>query len=241
MSTLPSDHLIRPPFDLISPFLALPNLRGFWPMSSVDASSVYDLSGQGRTLTINGSAPTAIYNDFVNYFDLNGSTQYLTRANEAGLGITGALTCMLWYWPDTVPSGARGLLSKYDSSAAQKSYLLFDTNTGTHTAAFIISTDGTATVSSGSSALLSTGRWYHLAGLFVPSTKVAVFVNGVETANTTSIPATIFNSTASFAIGTNVNGIILDGRIAPGCLCADDLSVSLIRSNFAQTRGFFDV
>ncbi len=38
--------------NIISMNLGYPGLRGYWPMSSIDENeAVYDLSGQGRTLT----------------------------------------------------------------------------------------------------------------------------------------------------------------------------------------------
>lgn len=38
--------------NIVSMNLGLPGLRGYWPMTSIDENeAVYDLSGQGRTLT----------------------------------------------------------------------------------------------------------------------------------------------------------------------------------------------
>jgi hypothetical protein len=40
--------------NIVSMNLGYPGLRGYWPMTSLDENeSVYDLSGQGRTLTDN--------------------------------------------------------------------------------------------------------------------------------------------------------------------------------------------
>lgn len=40
--------------NIVSMNLGYPGLRGYWPMTSVDENDdVYDLSGQGRTLTDN--------------------------------------------------------------------------------------------------------------------------------------------------------------------------------------------
>ncbi len=40
--------------NIVSMNLGYPGLRGYWPMSSVDEDGlVYDLTGQGRTLTSN--------------------------------------------------------------------------------------------------------------------------------------------------------------------------------------------
>lgn len=40
--------------NIVSMNLGYPGLRGYWPMSSIDENDdVYDISGQGRTLTNN--------------------------------------------------------------------------------------------------------------------------------------------------------------------------------------------
>ena len=80
--------------DLISPFLALPGLVGFWPMSSVQRSTgnAYDLSGQTRTLTYNGNPTYNINNDFAPYIRLDGTGDFLSRADETDLDILGTET-----------------------------------------------------------------------------------------------------------------------------------------------------
>jgi hypothetical protein len=80
----------------ISYYLGLPGLRAFWPMSSVnETGNVYDLSGQGRTLTNNNAATFGVYG-LQSYATFNGVNQYLSRADEAGLDITGELTMGCW-------------------------------------------------------------------------------------------------------------------------------------------------
>jgi hypothetical protein len=83
----------------ISAHLALPDLRAYWPGSSLDHTRVlYDISGQGRHLTPTGSgAPYP-------YLHLRTPTVLLsrhddvayTRPHEAALSLTTGLTMGAW-------------------------------------------------------------------------------------------------------------------------------------------------
>lgn len=234
--------------NVISTYLALPGLRGFWPMSNVDENGdTRDLSGENRTLTNNN---TAIF-DFANlypYVELDGSTQYLDRGSESGLDITGTesyigtpgLTLGCWLSPDTVPAANIGFVSKYQTSGNQRSYLLYQPPSGR--AGWIISSDGTATTSAFSNAFISTDVWSLIIGRFVPSTSVDIWLNNEKDTNTTSIPASIFNSSSAFEIGSYLGGFgNFDGKIAFAFLCASALSDSIISNIYHQTRILFNV
>ena len=238
-----SQRITRPAFDFISPFLALPELRAFWPMSSVNESgNALDLSGQARTLTNNATTLRVIYEGFVNYFNFNGSTQYLSRADEAGLDITGALTLGGWFWTDSI-TFSKSLLSKDNVSAGTRSYLLYD-NGGSSELGFLVSGDGTAGIFVLTpTGKLTSGQWHFCLGRYTPSTEIAVFIDNQKTTNVTSIPASLFNGATNFTIGTrsDAGASFLNGRATLCFLCADDLPDVLIQSLFAQTRSFFDV
>jgi len=236
MFSLPPDRLTRTPFDLISVFLALPGLRGFWPMSSRNAGGdVYDLSSQGRTLTSTGVTAN-IYNDFVAFGGFNGSSSELTRADEVDLSITGALTFGGWFWDDET-TAQRALMSKWGATAATRSYLL-DVNAGI---ARLSLSDGT-TVTTYSGSAVSESAWHLVLGVFTPSSQANIWVDGVETVNVSTLASLSDNATA-FDAGRNrdTGGAFLSGRAAPFFICADDLPDALLQSVFHQTRSFFDV
>ena len=234
-------HITRPAFDLISPFLALPFIRaGFWPLhTTLDSGNFPDWSPHGRTLTNNGATVHALYNAFVGYADLDGTDDYLSRADEAGLDRTGSLTLGGWFWMDVL-TATSGLIGKWNETGNQRSYLVFFNNAD-DTARFIVSSDGTATTSV-TGSVLAVNRWHFIVGRYNPSTETAVFVNGVKLVNTTSIPASIFAGTADFLIGSyNAGGNLLNGRAALCFMCDTNHSDIVIQSIFQQTRGFFDV
>lgn len=224
--------------ELAAPYLALPNLRGFWPMSSQDNSgNAYDLSGQGRTLTNNGTATFDVYNNVVPFVDLNGSSQYMSRADESALDISSALTLGVWFRPDVV-TGSQGLVSKYTVSGSQQSYLLY-LNAAT-LYADISSTganDFTVTIAGTTASV-----WHFGALRFTPSTELAVWLDGTKAVNTTSIPASLFNSTAALQLGLfNTSGTYLNGGLALAFVCAAALTDQLIGSLFQRTRARFGV
>lgn len=230
------------PGTAIAEFLSIPGLRAFWPMNDRSESVYVDLSGQGRHLTPTGSPPSGVLSTDIEYVDFNGTTQYLLRADEAGLDITGALTIGGWFRLDA--SGVMAIMSKWNLTGSQRSYLL---RQDTGALRFYISTDGiTITVNVTSSLTYTTlggaGAWAFWAGRYTPSTELAIFVNDTKTINTTSIPASIYNSITSFGVGVD-NGVadLLNGAAAFCFLSVNALADNTISRLFNKSRHFFGV
>jgi len=219
--------------------LLLPGLRAFWPFSSADqAGSVYELSGQGRTLTQNGNPVFAA--GFLNPLAiLDGTGDYFSRADEAGLRITGNLTMMIWVRFDSTASAAETCMSKWLYTGNQLSYRLYRSAAGAGTAE--ISTDGSSITTVAGETIGAT-TWTHLALRFTASTELAVFVNHVKAVNTTSIPASIFNSTADFLIGGyGAGSALVTGRLCLASICAIALSDEIILGKYHLERKLFRV
>jgi len=244
------DGLIKPEKspDLISPFLALPGLVGYWPMSSIQRSTgnAFDLSGQARTLTYNGNPTYTVFNSVVPIINLDGTGDFLSRADETDLDILGTetiyaaavrgLTLGGWFLFDTIGVDA-GLISKF-GAAGQRSYMLEQRSSDT--VQLRVSVDGTALIDV-TSGVITTAQWYFIVGRFTPSTETAIWVNGVKTVNTTSIPASIFNSTSALQIGAFASANTVDGRASLCFLSANALTDAVISSLFQQTRVAFEV
>lgn len=229
--------------DVIGSHLALPELRAFWPFSSINESgNPIDLSGQARTLTNNGTTARAVLSGFTPYADLDGTNDYFSRADEAGLDITGALTMGGWFWSDaTAPGTIFQLFGKWgDVAVNQRSYIIYNINdTVLH---FAISSTGANSPGITSSVAYTTGVWRYVIGRFTPSTEIAIFDNGTKTTNTSSIPASIFNSTAQLDLGRYPgHASFHNGRMTLAFMCAAALSDDLITSLFNQSRVFFGV
>lgn len=241
--------------NVVSSFLSLPGLIGFWPMSSINRSAdVQDLSGNAHHLTYNGN-PTINYRGIVPYMDFDGTGDYLSRADETDFDITGTethiasalrgLTMGGWFYFDTLGASTIGIMSKFaytSPNTDQRSYQIVYHGSGYFF--FSISSDGTQTNESNiiSTVAEQTGQWYFIVGRFTPSTEVAIFVNTTKNKNTTSIVASIYNSTRPFAIGGNDNfATLMDGRASMCFLCTAALSDGIIRGLYHQSRSLFGV
>lgn len=230
--------------EVFAEFMTLPHLRGFWPLGNISEALYTDVSGQGRHLTAGGpSYPTQVWRDNgMHYVEFNGSTAYLTRADEAGLDITGSLTLGGIFRLDRSAS-SQGILGKYNATGNQRSYLLVEQSTALQ---FYVSSNGTALTGLSSSVSYTgiggAGSWAFMVGRYTPSTEVAIFVNGTWTRNTTSIPASIFNSTANFqaaSYGGAAN--FLDGAACFLFLSATAVSDTIIDRLWQKSRPFFSL
>lgn len=229
--------------DIASMHLLLPGLRGFWPMSARDENDMaIDIAGAARHLTNNGTTPWEI-SGLRSYPVFNGSSQYLSRADEAGLDITGGLTMGCWVYVDDLPGSEAGVIGKY-GAAGQRSYVIRLSSTGTFI--FGVTNNGTAETSV-TSAVRAVDNWYFVCARYRPSAELALWVNSVKVTNTTSIPASLHSGTAAFEIGAyNGAANYLDGRVALAWLCGDALYQSgyddvIIETLYHLTRPMFGV
>jgi len=237
----------------ISTLLALPGLRGLWTMSSVDENGdALDLSEQGRTLTNNntvtfGRDGLAPYANFV-----SASSQYLSRADEAGLDITGTesyianpgLTLGGWFYATTAPgtTGIEVLIAKRIGGASNVAYTIHRTNGGAGGVVDGGIGNGVTTNLATTSSVMQANTWYFLAMRFTPSTEVAIFLNDEKDTVATAF-ASIVNNNKAIGIGAygNGSGGFLDGRASLCFLCASALPDAIINNIYRQTRALFGV
>ncbi|RMG94048.1 MAG: hypothetical protein D6706_14430, partial [Chloroflexi bacterium] len=152
--------------DAISMYLSLPHLRGFWPMTSINENGdVYDLSGQGRTLTNNGSVAFGT-DGLVSYVNLATSGEYLSRPHEPGIDITGGLTAGCWF-KKTGSETAGKILGKwipfmFSLSGTVIRFQIYNSSSGSTFATY---------------SPYSNNQWYFLAGRYEPGTTLAIRVN----------------------------------------------------------------
>jgi hypothetical protein len=211
--------------------------------------AAFDQSGNVRTLTYNGN-PTYNFEGLAPYIDFDGVGDFLSRADEAGLDITGTeayvasavrgLTLGGWYRIDSFAAN-QWLSGKYNTVGNNRSYALAFLTTPE--VRFIVSGNGTATITAISSVAPVVTTWTFWVGRFTPSSELAIFQNNVKTINTTSIPASIFNSTASYVLGARDNGAadLMTGRQSMQFLCATALSDAIIGALYQNSRAMFGV
>lgn len=231
--------------EVIAGFQAIPGLVGFWPMSSIQRSTgnVYDLSGQGRTLTRNGNS-YGIEN-LVPYANFNGTTDFLSRADETDLDITGTegyyaspgLTFGGWFYANAGSSNA-GLITKRTGGGGNFSYYL--RLTGTDDVTFTVSSNGTIETAITIFNVMPTSRWTWCVGRFIPNNFMRLFVN--DRFSTISAPASIFAGAGVFNIGAyDSSAGFFSGRATLCFLSANALSDSIINGLYQRSRLLFGV
>ncbi len=234
--------------EMYGTFLGLPGLRGLWyPGDADDTGAVYDISGQGRKLTYNGNPFIALQNSLVPYFAFDGTGDFLSRPDEAGLKVIGnegyvaaalrGLTIGGWFWADSL-AASPVLISKYTAAGNLRSYKLDISSSAVR---MIVSGTG-ADAFVATTGAIAAANWYFVVGRYTPSTAVAAFVNNNQSTFTTTIPATLFNTTAAFQIAASDAGTnLLTGRFGLAFLCAAALPNALLTYLFARTRALFGV
>ena len=238
--------------DIISPFLALPGLRAFYPMSAVGtAGEARDMGSSGATYDLtNNNVAIFNYDGLVPYCGYDGVNQYHSFIDNANFDILGTevyiaaaangLTIGGWFYYDTLVAAAQ-LIGKMDIVGPSLSYrLAID---GTPRTYLQISNNGAAFTHgvNGLDAYTTTLAWHFVVGRFIPSTELKLWVDD-NIVTTAVAPAAIWNSTADFTIGAaDAAGNPFDGRASLCFLCTTALSDGIIDSLFQQTRGAFGI
>jgi hypothetical protein len=232
----------------LSGYLLSPRLRGQWGVSTDDVFSVYDHSGQGRTMTGLGAASTPLayqygmspYHNFI-----RASSQYYQRPDEAGIDILEDLTMWTWIRFHAASTGALVYFySKWLTAGGQQAYLL--SKTAANALTFSISNSGADAFSvTDAAANYLVDTWFFIAGRFTPSTEVKLWVGNALTGaltpytNIVAIPATIFNSDEPLEVGRGNQTNYLDGYMSLWGLAAWAMSDTDIFTKFHQARPLF--
>ena len=125
--------------------------------------------------------------------------EYLSRADNASLSLTGAHTIAIWVKSETQVA-SMGLIGKWDANGNQKGYLLELGGTANRVT-YAISADGAANsvaLVANTFGDLSAGTLYLIVGTY-DGVNATVYVN--TTANTTAYSSGVFDNTAAFEIG----------------------------------------
>ncbi len=210
-------------------------------MSATDNSlNVLDLSGNALTLT-NNSATLLANQGYVPYATHDGSADYLSRADEAALDITNFLTIGAWIYVNTTPVSAVPAIGKWTRSGDHRSYGLFPGTAGNFI--FQVTNLGTAAdITNVDGAAYSEDTWYFVVGRYDSTGELKIWVNANTATNTTSIPASLYNSTSAFAIGAEGDGSrVFDGRTALAFMTRSVLEDAVIERLYTRTRGLFGV
>jgi hypothetical protein len=220
-------------------------------MSAFDSSgNAQDMSGHGHIVNYNGG-PIYSYTGLAPYIAFDGDGDYLSRADEADLDITGTeayvaagkkgVTCGGWWYPQDA-ANTQSIIAKW-TDWVNWSYLLFlDGAFAGDPVGFAMSDTGAALSIGYSTTGYSINTWQFFAGRFndaAAGAEIAVWNNGEKTTTATARNS-IFNSNSPLCIGSHTAAAApYTGYASLVFLCASALSDAAVFSIYQQTRALF--
>ena len=181
------------------------NLVGFWECNEGAIATLSDSAGSS-TLTKVGSATTYSASGTIG-LNMGNNGYYYCNSNSA-LSITGAITVIVRvYIYSAARIGNQGIVSKYEGEPVPnlRSYalILADQNLP-GSVGFVVSSDGTfANAKQVTSTAIQHDAWHTLTGRFSPSSEMCLFDGDTKIGSLTAdVPASIYASSAKFAIGS---------------------------------------
>ncbi len=188
--------------------------------SAISISDVWDSSGVPTDLSLLATPPLHWYrmgdngsykspqwllpsnenkDKVSNYsFQLDGVDDYVNCGNPTDLQITGAFTLSVWMKLDSTVGTQACAISK-DNGTSERAFTLWSKIV--NKPVFYI-WNGATSYNVGGTTNIADDTWHHVAVVYVPSTSIRIYVDGLlEGNNTTSIPASINNANYDFKIG----------------------------------------
>jgi hypothetical protein len=175
------------------------NLLAYWGLSNLADSHTggYDLTSTSVTF---GDANTPPNPDAAQF-----DTGISLSATDAELPLTtGAQTFAAWVRSTNLTSN-QDIMTCWDTVGDRAFLLRFVGSSNKLN--FRISSTGSDNITIDSSTSLVVNTWTHVCAVFVPSTSITIYIDGVSDAsNTTSIPASINDSSDDFVMGNRLVG-----------------------------------
>ena len=168
----------------------------------------------------------------------NGVDDYVSIPDNTDIP-TGAQTWACWVRFDD-DNTFRDLMLHWSGTTSNASFAL--TRNTDNKLRLYVDPDGLSTTANtfvASSTSLVKGNWYHVAGVFIPSTSMTVYVDGSEDGQITSgIPAQAFDATVPLTLGGRDDqpSLRLEGNLADCRIYDTDLSASDISDLYNGTN-----
>ncbi|MCA9061860.1 MAG: DUF4347 domain-containing protein, partial [Planctomycetaceae bacterium] len=167
-------------------------------------------------------------------FEFDGTTGYISIADNATLEVTSAVTMAAWIKADDV-ANFRQIISKFGASGSMAYQFGLSPN-GALRADF--STNGTTYTNIGTSTgLLTSGQWYHVAATF-DNGAMKLYINGVQAGSSTAAFSTIYSGgSADLNIGRAASAAqYFDGRIDEAVVYNRALSATEIANLYSSVN-----
>ena len=211
------------------------NLQGYWKLGDVNDSSpnAYHLTNNGVATFEAGKYDNAVKL-------VAASSQYLSRAQAsiANLRIAGSQSWVCWVNQTTISSYQKAMsMSNGDGSISTG--ILTSADSGNVVYFDMPGLTTNTQVNSGAIGL-TTGAWYHLAGVYnSETTTLKIYVNAVEGGSVTASGSKTDITSGGFAIGARGDaGAFLNGLVDDAAIFNRALTVAEIESLYASPRGF---
>lgn len=164
-------------------------------------------------------APQAVFAAYglTQAIDLNGSSQYLSRADNAGLSNISSQTHEGWLWFDTTPSSGteRIIFSKYTAGPNERGIAVtYENSGGTLRFHARTSADGNNVNEGTLNYTVSTGEWHHYAFVYSSAGNMQIFVDGSSIGTINGLTTAIRDNTAAYQIGWNAFAAYHDGKVS---------------------------
>ncbi|QQS15465.1 MAG: fibronectin type III domain-containing protein [Candidatus Moraniibacteriota bacterium] len=167
-----------------------------------------DVSGHTNTGALqNGTSwnTTGKYSDSLTF---DGVDDLVNIGNPSTLNLTSSLTLSAWVYPTSF-SGDRDIITKVNDSSSD--YHLQETNSGQIQVGF---SSGGIWYTATTTTTLSLNTWTHVTGIFDDTNNtLTVYLNGVQSTQSTNITATLQSSTNPVHVGMGWSNQSWNGRI----------------------------
>ena len=162
------------------------------------------------------------------YIDLGTTSTYSTA-------LTGAFSISAWARPHDGTAGS--IFSKAGASGSRGVNLYYEDDITDYWEFHLAPTSTTLVFASGD-FVPTLNTWYHLAVVYVPSTSLTLYINGVAYTNTTSIPASSYMPSLEPRIGMRSDNIQqFDGDITECALWNTNLTMTQVQSLYTNIKG----
>jgi len=195
-----------------------------------DGPRAYDLSGYGNHGTVYGAARRR--GPLLRSLSFDGVDDYVEVPDSPSVSVTGELALEALIKP--VLGEDMGVISKDDG--VERSYYVTVLATGR--VRHLISPDG-ATVRYHDSTVTLAEKWHHVVTVFVPNTRMTIYIDGVERGEITAgIPSVIYDGVQELMVGLNERyGLYFKGVIALARIYSRALSPEEVRAHYSYLVG----